>query len=650
MSAFDPLAAIQADAALGQSAVAAIDLGVQIEILQSQISIGDLIAATVLPPQGGADRLSFLGQTVLAQLPPGVDPGESLLLQVSGFTGNQILVRNIGVIDPANPPPTVTVSLPQPEEGAPAQATLVTINNPSGAPLPPQIATPPQSVATNASDASVTLSLSPRQSSGQAPGGTQQSPAASAPVAPPRAVFVAASVRPAVPAPDAPAPRAIPTPPIAEELGVEARIAATRAASIDLSDLVNQPAPQKAAPTLQQPAAADQLRAAQVPPRAQPVVPPQIAPAGTSAAAASSERSDAIAPELALLARLRIPLLAFTIGAARIATNAASTLPRVFARLDAALAAVADGDARASAVRTIAAFLEKIDLGNARALPEQLMAYVSNVVDGAESKLAAILRALPPESEAEPLPPQAQSAPAPPTSSDASVTLSLSLRQSSGQAPGASSQQADAPVAQSAAQSANVAHAVERAVALQYDLKAAIASMIDTPPRGAPTQLAAALGDAMTTLTGVQLNVLNNQNADPNTIVIPLPVFYHDGGRPAQIRISRDAPNSKDKLDADNFHIAFVLDTKSLGTVAVDVQTASRSVSVNVKTEGSTAAERFKDTFGDLRGRLEQLHYRVANIAASVAPHARPDVVTAGKASEANDADAQPQSTLDLRA
>ncbi|MBV8435059.1 MAG: hypothetical protein JO029_12335, partial [Candidatus Eremiobacteraeota bacterium] len=130
MSGLDPLAALAADVALTQSSIAAIDLGIQIEVLQSQLSIGDLITATILPAQDGSDRLSFLGQTVLAQLPPGIDPGQSLLLQVTGFSGNQILVRNIGVVDPANPPPTVTVSLPPPAPGTPAQATLVTVSNP----------------------------------------------------------------------------------------------------------------------------------------------------------------------------------------------------------------------------------------------------------------------------------------------------------------------------------------------------------------------------------------------------------------------------------------------------------------------------------------------------------------------------------------
>src|SRR5215469_10458386 len=143
MSSLDPLAAIVADAALAQSAVAAIDLGVQIEILQQQLSVGDLLTATILPPQNGTDLLSFLGQTVQAQLPPGIDPGETLLLQVTGFQGNQILVQNIGVVDPSNPPPTVNVTLPPPEPGAPVQATLYALQQQPVAPLPPPSSPPP---------------------------------------------------------------------------------------------------------------------------------------------------------------------------------------------------------------------------------------------------------------------------------------------------------------------------------------------------------------------------------------------------------------------------------------------------------------------------------------------------------------------------
>lgn len=618
MSSFDPLAAIVADAALAQSSVAAIDLGVQIEILQQQLTVGDLITATILPPQNGVDLLSLLGQTVQAQLPPGIDPGQTLLLQVTGFQGNQILVRNIGVVDPENPPPTVTVTLPPPEPGAPAQATLYTIPQPA-----PQAAPAPPPNVPNTQPAGAPV---------------QQPPAAAAspPVAPPRAVFVAASVQrvQASSAQSAPAPSATPQKnvpivvPPETELGLEARIAATRAAAIDIAELVNQPAPAKPAPAQTAQAQSAPAAPQSVPARApQSLPPPALSPIVPRAAPAA-----AIAPELALLARLRIPALPFTLAAARLANNAASILPKTLARLDAVLASLPQDDPRAATIRTIAAFLDKIDLGNTRALPEQLMAYVSNVVDGAESKLAALVRGLDPNP---PAPAQALEEPAP-----AQAPLPPNEPGNAGAPPAT----ANAGQSTAAVQPNAAAHAAERAVALQYDLKAAIVSMTDAPPRGSTAQLQATLGEALTTITAVQLGAANAQNADPNAIVIPLPVFYYEGGRPAQLRIARDAPQGGKKLDADNFHIAFVLDTKSLGTVAVDVQTASRSVSVNVKTEVQAAASRFRDTFDDLRGRLEQLQYRVANIAANVAP-TRPVTL-----SEAPEGQSQSSAHLDLQA
>ena len=190
----------------------------------------------------------------------------------------------------------------------------------------------------------------------------------------------------------------------------------------------------------------------------------------------------------------------------------------------------------------------------------------------------------------------------------------------------------------------------ERAVALQYDAKATVAAMLEAPPRGATPELVAALNDTLTAITAMQINVLNAQNVNPNTIAIPLPVFFRDQGAPVQMHVSKDAPNGG-KLDADNFSIAFVLDTKSLGTVAIDVQTAGRTVSVSVKTEGAPAASRFRSTLDDLRGRLAQLRYNVASMTAGVAPHrvapaadapAKPGVETAPEA--------RTSSVLDMRA
>ena len=123
MSAFDPLAALgmNAVAAAQQSiADATLNLGGAAEALQAQITVGDQIPATILPPANGQDLLSFLGQSVVAQLPPGLNPGETLLLQVTAFQGSQIVVRNLGTVDPENLPQKLYVALPpQPPNVAP---------------------------------------------------------------------------------------------------------------------------------------------------------------------------------------------------------------------------------------------------------------------------------------------------------------------------------------------------------------------------------------------------------------------------------------------------------------------------------------------------------------------------------------------------
>src|SRR5579872_6902121 len=227
----DPLSiAISARVAAAEAAMleAAISIGASAELLQAQISTGDVLTAVVLPPQNGQDFIEILGQRVAAQLPPGVNPGETLLLQVTGFSGTQIYVRNLGAPDPQNPPEAEGETPPQ-------TAVLTTIRT-----SPPQQSVPQQTAAPQ-----------------------QRAPEAAAPISPPREVFVAASVRQAPAAPTAsevaPAPETI-------VRGVEARIAAAQAA--------NAPPAAKAPPV------------AKPPPVAMPQTakPPPVIPARTASA------------------------------------------------------------------------------------------------------------------------------------------------------------------------------------------------------------------------------------------------------------------------------------------------------------------------------------------------------------------------------
>ncbi len=583
MASFDPLAALGLEAvAAAQQAIAqaTIDLGVSAGVLQAQVSVGDVIPATILPPSGGNDLLSFLGQTVVASLPQGVYPGETLALQVTGFSGSQILVRNLGVADPANLPPPV--ALEPPAEGAPASAVLQT-------PLPSQQA-PAAAVAGSASER-VPLRVLPQPAPGPpSPAGPNQSagptPSPAVPsnsMAPSPAVFAAAALRAAPasqPAAAQPQPGA-PLQPIQAE--VEARIAAARARSADIgSRLASDPVAEATARAV----APDAGRAPMLPPRQTPAPPPPAA------------ASPPVSPEQALLSRLRVPQTAITLAAARILAQGAREIPRAFAALENALAQTPAGDPRVPGLRGLLSFTGRIDPSNTRTLAEQLASFVSNVLDGRESKFAAVVRALtaPEQPAEEPL---------------SGATASVAFEERSAPA------QASAPAA--ALPPAAQAQVAERSAALELDVKTAIMSLLQAPPNGAAPTLSAALGSALNAITATQLNVLNARQSDPNAMLLSIPVFYRDGGAPAQLRIARDARKGG-SLDGDSFHVAFVLDTKTLGTVAIELQSVGREVSVSVKTEHPGAAARFRSTLADLRSRLEHLRYRVSAIGAGVAP------------------------------
>jgi len=321
-------------------------------------------------------------------------------------------------------------------------------------------------------------------------------------------------------------------------------------------------------------------------------------PARQTPAAVAAALSQSDSPEQALLSRLRVPQTAITLAAARILTQGAREIPRAFAGLERALAQAPAGDPRVPGLRGLLSFTGRIDPSNTRTLAEQLSSFVSNVLDGRESKLAAIVRAFTaleqPEQE-----------PAPGTAA------SVAFKEGSVPA------QTNAPAL--VLPPATQAQVAERGAALALDVKTAIMSLLQAPPNGAAPNLPAALSSALNAITATQLNVLNARQSDPNAMLLSVPVFYRDGGAPTQLRIARDARKGA-SLDGDSFHVAFVLDTKTLGTVAIDLQAVGREVSVSVKTERSGAAARFRSTLTDLRSRLEHLRYRVSSIGADVAP------------------------------
>ncbi len=366
MSGLDPLAALAAQAVANAQAAmdeATLSLGADVAVLQAQISVGDVIAATVLPPQGGTDLLSFLGQTVVAQIPPGVNPGESLLLQVTGFTNTAVLVRNLGTVDPQNPVPTVDIQLPPAEPNAPQTAVLTTQLPPPSTPAAPVPA-------------------------------PQQTPAAAVPpstVAPPREVFVAAALRATAPAPPNPQRAASIAPPLETEL--ETRMAVDRARSASPpppaveaeAAAARAPARPLVAPPLVAP---PPMRAAQSP-AAQ--TSPAPAPAPPAVATPGVRSSIPISTEAALLGRLRVPITPATLAAARLTSTATQSLTGAYERLDALLAR-ATPQSMPAAVRSMLAFVARFDLRSTAALAEQIASYVGDVVDGAETKLAQIVQ------------------------------------------------------------------------------------------------------------------------------------------------------------------------------------------------------------------------------------------------------------------
>ncbi len=125
MSNLDPLAAFALQAvANAQAAIeeSTLNLGAVLTEFQAKLSVGDVLSATVLPAQDGTDRISLLGQTLTAQLPPGINPGETIALQVTGFTNTAIIVRNLGSVDPENLPERPPLPAQSPD--APQSAVL----------------------------------------------------------------------------------------------------------------------------------------------------------------------------------------------------------------------------------------------------------------------------------------------------------------------------------------------------------------------------------------------------------------------------------------------------------------------------------------------------------------------------------------------
>lgn len=161
------------------------------------------------------------------------------------------------------------------------------------------------------------------------------------------------------------------------------------------------------------------------------------------------------------------------------------------------------------------------------------------------------------------------------------------------------------------------ATAVERAAALSVDLKRTVSAVAADP--ATPSAAAPAIAGALTALTAVQLAAAQALAANPDGLAFSLPLVTEHGPASAWISVKRDPAQPRGgPVDPASFRIAFVLDTVHCGTVAIDLVTVGREVTVDVRTEAAPAMRAFRDALGGLTARLESLRYRVASAGASV--------------------------------
>jgi hypothetical protein len=295
-----------------------------------------------------------------------------------------------------------------------------------------------------------------------------------------------------------------------------------------------------------------------------------------------------------LLRAWRLPVTAANAAAVRIALDSPDKLSEALAALEKSTAG--GSDPRSATLNTLASFLARID-PRSPVLAAQIAAFAEYVATGPEAKLAQLVRL-------------AQPAAAPPDGEPADPPAS-----------------ATPPASPAAAFIVPPERLAGVQAALDYDLKtqllalaAARAGATDAPISSG-ADLDRVVAGALAAITAVQLGAAAALRANPEGFAFTLPVALPGGAAHAQVRIGRDAPGAPNvPLDGDNFHIAFVLETEHLGTVAIELVTVGRAVSVTVKTEAARAQRRFGDALGGLRTRLEGLRYRVAATHAVIAP------------------------------
>jgi len=370
-------------------------------------------------------------------------------------------------------------------------------------------------------------------------------------------------------------------------------------------------APGRAAPPLGAPAAAVRAAIATTTPM-------------RSALTAAAFRDPAV-----LLRALRVPVTQTNLASATLALQAPHRVPAALAALERALPD-GRGDPRVATLRTIVGFIGRLD-PQSPTLAAQIAAYVSHVVDGGEPKLATLLQSYLAQAEPGATPtPGGANAPA------AQATVS-SDRAPEGATTAQSALVAAVPAGAGTAQPLAAAQTLIAQAVHEHDLKTTLQTLIAVAPSGAATPAAQTV---LAAITGVQLDVANALAQSPQqvTFTIPLPLVHPDAL--AHVTIDRNRPDdAAHAIDGDNFHIAFILTTKHLGTVTIDLRTVGRAVNVGVRTEAELAAKTFGGSLARLKDRLESLRYNVTSIESSVAARAtdrltQPERIASAHASE----------------
>ena len=608
-------------------------LAADAKALQAMLMPGDIVQATVQPFNGLTDTLGIFGLRVAASLPPNVYPGDTLTIAVQGFQNDQVLVQVMSRTPSPNAPPAAPPpAAAPPQEPDTVELTRMPIpiivgDEPEFPPLPPPpapaaaagtaeseaSAEPPSPASTLAAAAAADEEAAAQNTVVQTPAAaTQQTDYAQAR---PETLSIEARLAfsrttPIPPRAPAPAPaanaaagasRTVPPPrPAAETAtsGAQSAAAASRSSSPPGAARSNPIAPpivprSPFAPIIM-PRADLTAKAA---PQPLPGAPAQmrnttmIPPSQTRPPAAPTVE-ELLQDPAQLLRSLRIPQTPTTLTFAKLVTQQPEQVATALRALETALPD--SQDPRILTLRTLAGFVGNLD-PESPTFTTQVTSYLSHVIEGPEQKLAMLVAQ-------EPEAPAAAAAAAPEETANA--------------APQATT---PAPVtpATTAPQDATVvaAHSAERIAAVNGDLKTQLVSLL------ASAQPDTLLGDtgvvlARNALTGIvasQLSALNAQQTQPGTWSFTVPVMLGQQMYPARINVSRDKPEGgrPEKISGDDFHIAFILDTKRLGTIAIDMHAVQRSVSVTVRAERPSAATTFKSALAKLGKRLEDMRYNV---------------------------------------